>query len=141
MNNLVWKSFVMCNILVMKIPNRERCMLVLKLNPFKLGIIAFLQILAPWWFCCKSTPLLVMNLKSFMKVVTKLKILLSLQVFQKIKIKIASWFAIFIRHYLKRSCTWTCISIILANFVGETPYGQIVASLSKPTTTLGCSNL
>jgi hypothetical protein len=30
-------------------------------------------ILTPWWICCKLTSLLAMNLKSCMKVVTRLK--------------------------------------------------------------------
>jgi hypothetical protein len=35
-----------CNILMMKILNFERCILVLKLNPLEFGIIAFLRTLA-----------------------------------------------------------------------------------------------
>jgi hypothetical protein len=50
-----------------------------------------------------------------------------------------SWFAILIQHYFKRSCTRTFVT--LASSMGETPYGQIVASISKPTSTLGCSYL
>jgi hypothetical protein len=74
-SSLIWQWH---NILVMKIPNRKRCAIILKLNPVELGIIAFFQTLAPWSFCCKSISLLVMNLKSYVKVVTKLKTLLSL---------------------------------------------------------------
>jgi hypothetical protein len=62
-----------CNILVMKTLNRERCALILKLMPLEFGIIAFFRTLTPWWFCYKSTPLLVMNPKPSMNVVTKLK--------------------------------------------------------------------
>jgi len=52
------------------------------IDPLKLGIIAFFRTFAPWWFCGKSTPLLVMNLKLSMKVVTRLKTLLSSHGFQ-----------------------------------------------------------
>ncbi len=48
----------------------------LEVEPLELGTIVFLRTLAPWWFCCKSTSLLVMNLKPSMKVITKLKTLL-----------------------------------------------------------------
>jgi hypothetical protein len=44
---------------MMKIPNHERCTLILKLNPFEFGIITFLWTFILWWFCCKSTLLLV----------------------------------------------------------------------------------
>jgi len=44
-----------------------------KVEPLKLGIIAFIQTLVLWWFCCKSTLLLMMNMKLFAKVFTKLK--------------------------------------------------------------------
>ncbi len=64
--------------LMMKILNLERCAFILKLKPLELGIIIFLQTLAPWSFCCKSISLQVMNSKPSMKVVTKLKIFLSL---------------------------------------------------------------
>jgi hypothetical protein len=57
----------------MKILNREKCAFILKLNPFELDIIAFFRIPALWWFCYKSTLLLVMNLKLSVKVFTKLK--------------------------------------------------------------------
>ncbi len=40
----------------------ERCAL-LKSNPFKLGIIEFFQTLIHWWFCCRLTSFLMMNLK------------------------------------------------------------------------------
>jgi hypothetical protein len=58
---------------MMKILNYEKCALVLKLNPLELGIITFLQIPTPWWSYYKSTSLLVMNLKLFVKIFTKLK--------------------------------------------------------------------
>jgi hypothetical protein len=51
----------------------ERCTFFLKSIPFELGIISFLWTFASWWFCCKSTPLLVMKLKLSLKVVTRLK--------------------------------------------------------------------
>jgi len=57
----------------MKILNREKCALVSKLNPLELSIISFLWTLIPWWFCCKSTSLLMMNRQLFAKVITKLK--------------------------------------------------------------------
>jgi hypothetical protein len=53
----------------MKNPNLERCALVLKSNPFEPSSIIFLWTFAPWWSCCKSTPLLVMNLKLSVKVI------------------------------------------------------------------------
>ncbi len=65
-------------VMKMKNSNFERCVLVLKLNPLEPGIIVFLRTPAPWWSCCKSTLLLVTNPRLFTKVVTKLKILLSL---------------------------------------------------------------
>jgi hypothetical protein len=70
------------NILVMKIPNLERYVLVLKLNPLKPGTITFLLTLAPRSSCCKSTPLLLLNSKPSMKIVTKLKTLLLSHGFQ-----------------------------------------------------------
>jgi hypothetical protein len=45
----------------------------LKVDPSRAWHYHILRILALWWFCCKSTPLLVMNLKPSMKVVTRLK--------------------------------------------------------------------
>jgi hypothetical protein len=45
----------------------------LELIPLKLGIITFFWTFAPWWFYCKSTPLLVMNLKLSVKIITRLK--------------------------------------------------------------------
>jgi len=57
----------------MKILNHEKCVLVSKSDPLELGIIKFLWILVLWWFCYRSTLLLVMNLKLFAKVFTKLK--------------------------------------------------------------------
>jgi hypothetical protein len=65
------------NILMMKNLKFKRCAFILKLNPFEPGTIISLWTLTPWWSCCKSTSLLVTNLKLSMKVVTKLKILLS----------------------------------------------------------------
>jgi hypothetical protein len=62
---------------MMKIPNLKKCALLLKLNPLELDTIVFLRTLAPWSFCYKLTPPLVMNPKPSMKVVTKLNILLS----------------------------------------------------------------
>ncbi len=47
------------------------------IDPLKLDIIAFFRTLTPWWFCYKSTPLLVMNLKPFVKVVTRLRTFIS----------------------------------------------------------------
>jgi hypothetical protein len=61
------------NTLVMKISNRERCTLVLKLNPLELGVIIILWTFVPWWFCYRSTPLIVMNLKLSMKFFMKLE--------------------------------------------------------------------
>jgi hypothetical protein len=52
------------------------------IDPLKLGIIAFFRTFAPWWFCGKSTPLLLMNLKLYVKVVTRLKTPLSSHGFQ-----------------------------------------------------------
>jgi hypothetical protein len=40
-------DLTLTQVFVMKIPNLERCALVLKLNPLELGIIASLQTLAP----------------------------------------------------------------------------------------------
>ncbi len=62
-----------CNILVMKTLNHERCVFILKLILLELGTIAFFWTFAPWWFCYKSTMLLVMNLKLSMKFVVRLK--------------------------------------------------------------------
>jgi hypothetical protein len=70
-------DLTLMHILSMKIPNLERCTLVLKLNPLEPGTIVFLRTLAPWSTCCKSTSLLMMNPKPFMKVIMKLKILIS----------------------------------------------------------------
>ncbi len=66
------------NLILIQHPNDEdlnckRCPLVLKLNPLELGIIAFFWTFVPWWFSYKLTLLLVMNLKLFVKVFTKLK--------------------------------------------------------------------
>ncbi len=47
-----------------------------------LVLLHFFQTLVPWWFCCRLTPLLVVNLKLFTKVFTKLKTLPSLHGFQ-----------------------------------------------------------
>ncbi len=55
--------------------NCKRCKLILKLIPLELSTTAFPWTLTPWWFCYKSTPLLVMNLEPSMKVVMKLKTL------------------------------------------------------------------
>ncbi len=63
---------------MMKISNCKRCGLIFKLNPLELDIITFLWTPTPWWFCCKSTPFLVMNPKLYAKVFTKLKTLPSL---------------------------------------------------------------
>ncbi len=53
--------------------NHKKCTLILKLNPLELSIIAFFRTFISWWFCYKSTPFLVMNLKLSMKVFIKLK--------------------------------------------------------------------
>jgi len=41
-------DLTLTNILVMKNPNLERCVLVLKLNPFEPGTIVFLRTFALW---------------------------------------------------------------------------------------------
>jgi hypothetical protein len=48
------------------------------IKPFQAWYYRIFQTFAPWWFCYKSTPLLTMNLKLFVKVITKLKTFLSL---------------------------------------------------------------
>jgi hypothetical protein len=80
MKNCLWsRPYILLwhSILVMKNPNLARCVLVLKSNPLEPGTTVFLRTPAPWWSCCKSTLLLVTNPRSFVKVVTKPKILLS----------------------------------------------------------------
>ncbi len=70
------------------------------IDPLKLGIIAFFRTFPPWWFCGKSTPLLVMNLKSSMKVVTRLKTLLSLHGLQFLTLDIIIGCVIWFINYL-----------------------------------------
>ncbi len=55
---------------------------VLKSNPLELGIVRFLWIFVPLWFCCKLISPLAMNLKLSTKVFIKLKTLWYLHSFQ-----------------------------------------------------------
>jgi len=62
---------------MMKIPNRERCVFILKLNPFNLILSHFLNS-RTLVILLRVDPAHVMNLKLSMKVINKLKTFLSL---------------------------------------------------------------